>query len=315
MLYTHFQNIGLSWIIALSFDFFAFVPQSIFGKLMDKYHKVNLGLVGGALMLIAVLIFNHTPLKVLGIIFVALGNAMIHEVGAIATTSISNGKLTHSAIFVGGGSFGVVIGQTLGSVQYTMVVSFVACLIIILMIKLSNKFWMKEKREIPEFNLTKENINPWLILIIAFMVVSVRSYIGYAIPIAWKKEVWQAFLLFFVMGIGKVMGGILSDKFGAKKIGVFSTLLCIPFLLMGNNNMIISIIGVFMFSLTMSITFGMLLSAIKDSPGVAFGITTIGLFVGVLPVFFLGTLPLLINNILIVILSVACATGLYKTLK
>ena len=315
MLYMHFQNITMSWVIALAFDFFAFVPQSIFGKLSDTYHKLNIGLIGGTLMFIAVLIFMMTPLKALGIILVALGNAMIHEMGAIATTTVSNGKLAHSAIFVGGGSFGVIIGQTFGSYQYSMFISLTLCLVVILMIQLSNQFWIEDKRVIPCFNLTKEKMNPWIIILIAFMVVVVRSYIGYAIPIAWKKELWQSFLLFFIMGAGKVMGGILSDKFGAKQVGVISTLLCIPFLLIGNNHMIISIIGVFMFSLTMSITFGMLLSVIKNSPGVAFGVTTIGLFIGVLPVFVFGTLPLLLNNILIVILSILCAIGLYKTLK
>ena len=91
----------------------------------------------------------------------------------------------------------------------------------------------------------------WVIVLTAFMVTTVRSFIGYAIPISWKKELWQSFVMFSAMGTGKALGGILSDRFGARVVGVASTLCCVPFLLVGDNRMLISIIGIFLFSLTM----------------------------------------------------------------
>ena len=316
ILYSYFRNIPMASLMALSFDFFAFVPQGLFGVLMDRYKKLNLGLVGAGFMFCSTLIFllELESLYTLGLILVAIGNAIIHAAGAIATTSVSHGKLAHVAIFVGGGSFGVITGQTLGTYQTPIVIASLLCIAIGVLIQMSNKYWLTDKRTIPEFTLSKKSVNSWVIILVAFMVVIVRSYIGYAIPISWKKELWQSFLLFFIMGLGKIMGGILSDKFGAKKIGVASTLLCIPFLLIGNNNMVISILGVFMFSLTMSISFGTLLSEIQGEPGLAFGVTTIGLFVGVIPTFFF-TIPSYINAILIITLSIACAIGMYCTME
>ena len=79
--------------------------------------------------------------------------------------------------------------------------------------------------------------------------------------------------------------------------------------------MTISVIGVFLFSMTMSITFGMLLSVIKENPGLAFGVTTLGLFLGICPVLFFGKFGYLIDSILVVIMSLASAYGLYKTLR
>lgn len=316
ILNSFFKNIPLSWLMALSFDFLAFVPQGLFGVLMDKYPKLNLGFLGAMLMFLSTLIFlfNWTHLHVIGLILVALGNAIIHTSGAIATTTVSQGQLSHTAIFVGGGSFGVIIGQTLGDYQVSMVVSSLLCIAIGVLIQMTNNVWVKEKRIIPKFNLANNNVPFWTVILVAFLVVIVRSYIGYAIPISWKKELWQAFLLFFTMGIGKIAGGVLSDKFGARKIGVLSTLLCVPFLLIGNNNMLISIIGVFLFSLTMSISFGTLLSVIDNSPGLAFGVTTIGLFIGVMPIFFFKISPM-VNMILIIILSISCALGMYFTMS
>ena len=49
------------------------------------------------------------------------------------------------------------------------------------------------------------------------------------------------------MGIGKALGGILSDKFGMRKVAIISTLLAVPFLCFGDNIMIVSLIGVMMF--------------------------------------------------------------------
>ena len=147
------------------------------------------------------------------------------------------------------------------------------------------------------------------------MVTLVRSFIGYAIPISWKKEEWQSFLLFFSMGCGKAFGGWLADKLGAYKVGVATTLLAIPFLVLGDSVMVVSIVGIFLFSMTMSITFGMFLSVIKNNPGFAFGLTTIALATGALPVVIFGTFDKLLNIVLVVVLSLLCAWFLHKTLR
>ena len=78
--------------------------------------------------------------------------------------------------------------------------------------------------------------------------------------------------------------------------------------------MILSIIGVFLFSMTMSITFGMLLDKFNKYPGLCFGITTVGLFLGVVPIF-LYNFNTILNVMLIIVLSIICSISFYKTLK
>ena len=63
-----------------------------------------------------------------------------------------------------------------------------------------------------------------------------------------------------------------------RKTAIISTLCALPFLIIGDNLMLVSIIGVMFFSMTMSITLGLLASVLKQTPGLAFGLTTIGLF-------------------------------------
>ena len=170
------------------------------------------------------------------------------------------------------------------------------------------------KSNCKKFNYVKENINPYLIVLIAFFVVIMRGYIGYGIPTSWNKTTIQNIIFFFTMGLGNALGGILSDKIGIRRIAILSTLLAIPFLCFGDNHMLISIIGVMFFSMTMSITLGILVSVLKNTPGLAFGITTIGLFLGTAPIFFIK-LTMKINIILIIIVSILCSILLSYVLK
>lgn len=308
---------GLSFIIAFTFDLFAFVPQALFGELSNRFRKLDIGSLGAIFMLISIFLLNRTPTStyILGIVILGLGNAMLHEAGAIATVTVSEGKLFPSALFVSGGSFGLIIGQTMGKFGIHNYYLIIPLILIEILVLLTNSVWLNSERKTPSFYITMEGQNEWGVILVAFLVTTVRSYIGYAIPISWNKTLWQAFFLFFTMGLGKAMGGFLSDRFGAKRIGIFSTVTCIPLLIIGENIMLISVIGVFLFSMTMSICFGMLLSVIRDDPGLAFGVTTLGLFLGVCPMLFWGSLSPLMNNLLIIILSLLCALGLNKTLK
>ncbi len=309
LLRVHYPVV-LAGMIALVYDFFAFLPQGVIGDFIIKHKKLPYETIGNMLMLISIFPIAssvHT-LHVIGYVILATGNAILHECGAIATVAESEGKIFPSALFVAGGSFGVVIGQTLGVYQVS---SYVLLLPLILseVCCLSAKTSLRKERY-PVFRCVKKNISPVVILLFAFIVTFVRSYIGYAVPISWNKEVWQHFFLFFIMGIGKALGGYLADRIGYMKTAVIGTLVAVPFLLFGDRIMVVSCIGVFFFSMTMSITFAMCLSILKRNPGIAFGITTAALFLGLVPVFFVR-FEMMVNVILITIFSLI-SFGLLK---
>lgn len=306
-------------LIALLYDILAFYPQFIIGELHEKFKKVDFGSIAVGIIAIGIIVVDWSAFNIrtlIGIALIAIGNAFIHDCCAIQTTLLSNSKLFPSALYVGGGSFGVVIGQYLGKLdafnKYYLLIALVGIELIIL---LTNKFWLYDNKSYPEFNLTKPELSIVFVVVAAFVVTLVRSFMGYAIPISWKKEEWQSFVLFSSMGVGKAFGGWLADKIGTYKVGVATTLLAIPFLVFGDTVMMVSIIGVFLFSMTMSITFGMLLSVIKDNPGFAFGLTTIALTTGILPVLLFGSFDKLINIILVVVLSLLCVYLLHRSLR
>lgn len=293
------------WTLALMYDLLAFVPQSLIGYLKDKYPKLDLGLIGLILLIIAILSygFNFNK-KYLGLIFLCLGNCCLHIEGANLTLKTSNGKLSHSAIFVGGGSFGVITGKLLANIRVPWPIILVLLLTIIPFLQLTKTYKINDDCE--NFNYQNKKLKPSLIIFLAVLVVIIRGYIGYGIPTSWNKTTFQTFLLFSSMGIGKCLGGIIADKIGVKKTALLSIICSIPFLLFGDNYMLISLIGVMFFSMTMAITLAILVSVLKKNPNLAFGFTTIGLFLGTVPVFFFKFTTYLANSIIILILSIIC---------
>ena len=71
-------------------------------------NKIELSLRKGVLVLVKNRLYMVLGV---GLIILCLGNACIHVRGAEITLNNSYGKLSHSAIFVAGGSFGVITGK------------------------------------------------------------------------------------------------------------------------------------------------------------------------------------------------------------
>lgn len=308
------DNIIYLWLIPLIYDGLAFVPQGLLGKINDNYPKINFSIIGIILMIIALLLFNLDISIFISLTFLCLGNICIHVRGAEITLKNSNGKLSHSAIFVSGGSFGVVTGKLLAnriSFWYIIFILLTSIPFILIAEKYSNS---KMKPDCHKFNYNNKKLNPYLVIFLATFVVIIRGYMGYGIPTSWNKTNLELIIFYVTMGLGKAFGGILSDYFGIRKVAIISTLICIPFLCFGDNLMIISIIGVMFFSMTMSITLAILTSCLPKNPGLAFGLTTIGLFLGTIPVFFFKV-SMTFNILFIIIFSIVCSFILSKIIS
>ncbi len=308
-------NSRIVWLIPFIYDGLAFVPQSLIGYINDLNPKLKTGIIGTILLILSYLIYSFLHVNViLPLVILCLGNAFLHISGAECTLKASKGKLSHSAIFVGGGSFGVITGRILAGTSFTPLIMIPLVLTMIPFILLADTYVDYKEKE-TKFDYANSKLSPYLIVFLAVLVVIVRGYMGYGIPTSWNKTTLQTVILFFIMGIGKCLGGILSDAYGIRKVGIISTLLAIPFLCFGNEYMLISLIGVMMFSMTMAITLAVLVSIYKNRPGLAFGFTTIGLFLGTAPIFFITITSNIANIVMIVVLSVLCSFILAKIIK
>lgn len=311
---TH--NSLILWLVPLIYDSFAFVPQGIIGYLTDKYPKINIGIIGVLLLTLGFILFfvNLSFNPYLSIIILCLGNACIHVSGASVTLRCSEGKMAHSAIFVSGGSFGVITGKLLASNFFPKSVLTLISLSMIPFILLAS-FSVNESSNCSNYNYHNKNFNPFWLIILVVLVVIIRGFMGYGIPTSWNKAVWQNILFYTSMGIGKALGGILLDAYDIKTVSYLSLLASLPFLLFGDQIMLISLIGIMFFSMTMAITLALLVSVLKKTPCLAFGLTTIGLFLGTVPIFFIKFTNLYLNAFIIIILTIVCFIILNKVIR
>lgn len=299
------------WLFPFVYDALAFVPQSVFGFINDKFVKINAGVIGLISMSASAVMFwtdifsnRYIPLAVL-----CFGNAFTHIGGAEVTLKSSNGHLAHSAIFVAGGSFGVITGKLLAKsfVPYWLIIMLVLSGIpFALLAEMYKNNNVDTKELCKNFNYANKKLPAFAVIVLATFVVMVRGYMGYGIPTSWNKTVFQSVMLYFSMGIGKAAGGILADIFGARKIAIISISTALPFLVCGDNLMMVSLVGVMLFSMTMSVSLGILVSVLKNNPGLAFGFTTIGLFLGTVPIFFFKLSTVTANCIMISVLTSIC---------
>lgn len=307
------------WSVPFVYDAFAFVPQSIVGMISDRFPKIPLGAMGLVLMVIALAIFSLIPnLSVfVPVLIICLGNAFTHVAGAEVTLRSSNGKIAPAAIFVAGGSFGVITGKLLAGVApfWFIIILLLSAIPFVFLAEAYRKKTLRNKNPCKGFNYANLKVPAGILILAAVLVVAIRGYMGYGIPTSWNKTIFQTILLYVFMGTGKALGGILCDKIGIRKTATLSVLGALPFLLFGDNLMIVSLIGVMLFSMTMSITLALIVSVLQKAPGLAFGLTTIGLFLGSVPIFFFKLSNIFSNCLVIVIATIICYFILMKIIR
>lgn len=318
VLARYVESPPLMWIIVIAYDMLAFVPQGIIGYISDYYDRIPFGIIGLALLALSLCLQRFVPSAFISLVPLCLGNAFVHINGAEVTIKTSEGKLSHSAIFVSGGSFGVVCGKLLGKTDFPfwlllILIASAVPFVILAQMLLKRKSEHTDLKQYFNYNNTK--IPVLLTVILTVFIVAVRGYMAYGIPTSWNKSVLQTVLLFVFMGIGKALGGILSDLFGIKKTAILSVMFALPFLLFGDNNMSVSLIGVLFFSMTMSVTLAVLVSALPKTPGLAFGLTTIGLFFGCVPVSFFKINSFAVNCIILTVLTAVCIVCFMAVLR
>lgn len=303
---TSYTKSNYFWYIALCYDLFAFVPQALVGGISDRYRNIDFGLIGVILTIIALIIFSFNMSYILVLVFLTIGNCMVHVSGAEATLRTSEGKIFPSSLFVSGGAMGIITGRLLYTYKVSVAYIILLSTLSLLLVFFARKYKANEKLVLSGFNYSNKKIDSVTVIILATFVVAVRSFMSYGIPTTWNKTVVDAIMLYLFMMLGKALGGYLVDTIGIKKTTYLSTLVAFPFLMFGGSVIYVSLIGVMLFSMTMAITLAIIVSETKKNPGIGFGFTTIGLFLGCLPMFFFKINNTLINGIIFAILTILC---------
>lgn len=295
----------------LLYNVIAFGLQPIIGYICDIKKHIPAGLIGCLTVLAGILLIE---LPWASLILCALGNACFHVGGGIDSLVYSNGKMFRSGLFVSSGALGVVLGTIYGkgesiTIVIPVIMLALCCLLIIFFAPVR-----KPDYKALRFSNTSVTLSFAFVLLLCFVSIVIRSYVGSITPIVWKTTIFLTVLPAIGACIGKASGGFLADIFGAKNVGVVTLFASIPFLLFGSSQVVPCMIGIILFNMTMPITLCAIANKLPDNPGLAFGATTLCLLCGNMPTFFYslpGTLVKPVTAILILI-SAAC---IYYSIK
>lgn len=265
------------------YNFFAFAIQLPIGILADKFNKNAICSALGCILVI--LAFVISKFGIISCLIAGIGNAMFHIGGGIDVLNISNKKATLPGIFVSTGALGIFGGSNFFKIGFNIEYF----LILILILSTISLIWLykqiKDKLNNKEPiipNITKKEI---IVISCLILTVCLRSYVGAILSFSWKANYILALL--FVIGVilGKMLGGILGDKFGFSKVSICSLILSAILFTMAFNSSICGILGVLLFNMTMPITLSALANILDNNKGMAFGLLTFALFLGALPIF------------------------------
>ena len=312
-LVTQKMGAGTNLFIAiLIYNFFAFAMQLPIGIIADKVNKNAIcSAIGCVLVAIG---FGFTNYGIIACLIAGIGNAMFHVGGGIDVLNISDKKATLSGIFVSTGAMGIFLGGKSASIGFDKYY----LIILTLLISSVSLFWLykKIKDNVKNEKVISPQLNITEIIAITCLIITViiRGYVGLILAFEWKSSFILALLSIFAVVFGKMLGGIIGDRIGFMKISLISLIISALLFIFAFNNSILGILAILFFNMTMPITLTALSNLLFNNKGMAFGLLTVALFIGSIPVFF-GYKDAVFSQVGLCITSLVSAVALYVGIK
>lgn len=276
-------------MFVLIYNFVAFGTQFIFGYLSDKFGLGQIYVLLSTLVAVSAIIFQDAH-PLIPILLVGFANSLFHIGGGSIVLKTSKYKAAYSGIFIAPGAIGLLLGTVYANSAVFKVILTVLILIFFLInfYMYKNYDYRKENVGIREMPITSKGVSTLLLCLLS--IVAIRSLVGFSLPFPWRSTLPNVVLVFtFFIFIGKVLGGVIAEKFGLIKTALLSLSFSILLILIGKTIPLVGMFGILLLQMTTAITLVLIYRALPDNPGVSFGFTTLAIFV--------GATPMLTNNL------------------
>ena len=293
------------WTLFLIYNGLAFALQLPFGAMADFGRHYRTAMLAGA-SLVCLGVFPWIPSAHVAIALVAVGNAAFHIGAGAMVLRISPERATAAGLFVAPGSLGLVAGawcgQNLAGWPWLSVGALALTAVVVLAMQP-----MAERRVMAFSSQPRYGRSIVLTAVgLLFLSVIVRSTVGMTIGAVQEGHAAILLGLAWAAFFGKAIGGLVADRFGWIKTSVIALVASAPLLLMDRGATAIA--GMFLFQMTTPVTLLVIYRAFRNEPGLSFGLPTLALFIGSLPVYLLplasiSTAPVLLT---LIVLSLVC---------
>lgn len=295
-------------VVLVLYGVIAFGLQPMLGFLTDHFRGFPAVALGCLLVLIGVCLPGEAVYA--AIIFAALGNAFFYTDAGADILLVSRGRMFDSGLFISAGALGVAFGTLAGRHQTSGAVPIILVSLILLI-----EWWMplQQKTSVTRFWTFSGKTTQPTALLLLLVAVAIRAFVGGIVPMPWK--ITDGHIIWAAVGAagGKLLGGLLADLFGARRVGVIALMASIPLLCLLSDSPLFCTIGIFLFNIPMPITLCTAADLLPLYPGFAFGLTALTLLLGSLPIMLTSAIPT--PAFLIVLFSLAAALCLGITTR
>lgn len=268
---------GSILFLAIAYNGLAFAFQLPLGALGDL---LDLRRSFASLGCVLVALGSFLPSAVFMCLCIGLGNALFHVGGGREVLLHSGGRAASVGRFVAPGAIGIFLGPRLAQVFWLrgyVLPEILLLLALLLLLKRNN---------LPQRAFIKHAFSSLRIVGILgcmFLTVFLRSYMGTVLRYSFLTHAFSAFCFTLCIFLGKFLGGSLADRFGVVPFSAAAQAGCVFFFTLSPVISWFAYPGIFLFNTTMAITATELYRCLPRYPGTMFGLTTLALFLGVLP--------------------------------
>lgn len=257
----------------LIYNFCAFALQLPLGAVLDRLNGRKMPLYFAAAGCGLTLLGAVTHPAVLG-----LGNAAFHVGGGVDVirADCRRGlKGQALGIFVAPGAMGLYLGTLMAKNGVGSLLLPAAVLMAALLLPI---------RSPGRVSTAPSQKLPIPLALSCFAVVVLRSHVGMAVAFPWKTGA-LAFAAVAAVVLGKMAGGILAARFGARSVTLVSLTVAAVGYALGDLP-VFGLVALLCFNMTMPLTLYALWRRFPEYPGACFGALTLALFLGFLPTYF-----------------------------
>ena len=264
---------------ALVYNALAFALQPLLGLAIDRLDAPRAAGVAGCLITAAAVplaLLAHVVVPAL--VVAGLGNAVFHLGGGIVSLRHSPGKATAPGIFVAPGAAGLFVGAAIARAGGP-VWPFAALLLVL---AVAVALFGRSRHAPVAATVSSARARPgieWAILLV-MVVVALRAFTGGAIGFVWKVVPTLAVALVIAVVLGKMLGGVVADRFGLRAAAIGALVVSLPLLVLGYGAPVAGVAGILVFNMTMPVTLVAIATPLPGHEGFAFGLTCLALFAG-----------------------------------
>lgn len=285
-----------AFVIFILYNLCAFVLQPLTGFIVDKFHYDKLILICLTFVLTLCLCVNLNPF--FSCILIGISNAFFHTIGGKYVLKNKQNSMALQGLFVSLGAIGLVLGSYFYGNILKIIFLFLMFVLLTFLVFLHDKNLniiesSKETKttQVKKF-IPKETI---MIVILLLLVTFIRAFWNKGTTYSWNINKDTILLISVITALGKIIGGVLGDKFGIRNTILLSFIISFISIFLTGKNIYLDLVSILAINFSMPITLFLLNKSLPNHEGFNFGLLAAVLFPGYL----LGMNDFVSTNIII----------------